>query len=465
MKTRSEQFASLALAVLLAIGAGVAWGLLFAWGSAVVSQIAASDNVHEQLLFLRDGTPIIQSFIGNNYDRRTFRTLDGKDVEVAHDSCAYGTYLVGPDYPKGRFTDLPWRLRVLCVHYDQYGAESWFFVRDGKLDGHGYFVCYDRAAKARVGCIGLGGFQTDVPPLDQQFPINGRTMHRGCMINWNRPGTDAARDFLTDDGLMEINFKKRSVAVVWKGADLISAAVLEPSLPSEGMIAKDAKFGPTLLLRTPDRVVALSPDGKEIKNYRLPPDLRENSFQWLALPNGETLVYQFVFGCPELFWFDAGGKVVRHQHIDLVNQGLSQFAKNTMLTATVPSPGVVAGLIVCYPWAPAECPNYWTYSDALRQAFGRIWPVVLVTGIISLVLAFVCYRRQRAYGLPWTWLWTIFVLLFGLPAFFGYLAHCAWPARLPCPHCGQRVPRDRPACFACGREFPAPAAKGIEVFA
>jgi hypothetical protein len=62
-------------------------------------------------------------------------------------------------------------------------------------------------------------------------------------------------------------------------------------------------------------------------------------------------------------------------------------------------------------------------------------------------------------------MWTIFVLLFGLPAFFGYLAHRAWPARLPCPHCGQRVPRDRAACFACNREFPPPAAKGIEVFA
>jgi len=50
-------------------------------------------------------------------------------------------------------------------------------------------------------------------------------------------------------------------------------------------------------------------------------------------------------------------------------------------------------------------------------------------------------------------------------AYLGYLAHRTWAARLPCPHCGQLAPRDRPACFACGREFPVPPPSGIEVFA
>jgi len=48
----------------------------------------------------------------------------------------------------------------------------------------------------------------------------------------------------------------------------------------------------------------------------------------------------------------------------------------------------------------------------------------------------------------------VFVLLLGVPGFLGYLAHRVWPARLPCPHCGRPVPRDRPACFACGHDFP-----------
>jgi hypothetical protein len=59
----------------------------------------------------------------------------------------------------------------------------------------------------------------------------------------------------------------------------------------------------------------------------------------------------------------------------------------------------------------------------------------------------------------------VFVLLFGVPAYLGYLAHRQWPGRRACPNCGRLAPRDRPACFACGRNFPSPAMKGIEVFA
>ena len=91
--------------------------------------------------------------------------------------------------------------------------------------------------------------------------------------------------------------------------------------------------------------------------------------------------------------------------------------------------------------------------------------VLCVTALIGAVLACFCYRHHRKYGLPWAWLWAAFVLLFGVPAYFGYLAHRSWPTRLPCPHCGKPAPRDRPACFACGQNFPSPAPKGIEVFA
>ena len=58
------------------------WGFLCGWGSSIVSEIASSGNVHEQLQFLRDGTPIIESYVGRNYQYRTFRTLDGKEVEA-----------------------------------------------------------------------------------------------------------------------------------------------------------------------------------------------------------------------------------------------------------------------------------------------------------------------------------------------------------------------------------------------
>jgi len=330
-------------------------------------------------------------------------------------------------------------------------------------------VGYDKIAKAAIGYIGCDGFRPDEPPLDRQFPVDGRRMSNAyggtAMIDCYYDRSRKVNYLLCDDGLRAVNVKKRTVTLVRKDDDLISAAMSTGPGSADETGSAESKHAPTMLLRTPDRVVVLTADGKEIENYPLPPELRQDNFQWIGLPGGKTLVYQSIFGNAELFWLEAGGKTVRHEHVELVNQGQSDFMRDTTTSVIVPSPALIAGFTVCYPWGPAECPRYWKYSDALRQAFSKIWPILLATEIVSIVLAWVCYRRQRKYGLLWTGVWIVFVLLFGLPAFFGYLAHRAWPARLPCPHCGQRVPRDRPACFACNRDFPPPAAKGIEVFA
>ncbi len=197
--------------------------------------------------------------------------------------------------------------------------------------------------------------------------------------------------------------------------------------------------------------------------------MRDADLRWVALPGGKALVSTSHSGRDTsrqaIFWFDADGKVVQQKQFDLHSPPESELLRVASPSVIVPSPASIAAFAFCYPWAPAEAGEPLTYSAALGRAFAMIWPILLITAVVSVALACVVYRRQRQQGLPWTWVWTIFVLLFGLPAYFGYLAHRTWPARLPCPHCGRRVPRDRPACFACGRDFPAPAAKGTEVFA
>jgi hypothetical protein len=85
--------------------------------------------------------------------------------------------------------------------------------------------------------------------------------------------------------------------------------------------------------------------------------------------------------------------------------------------------------------------------------------------LLSVILAVLCWRRNRQYFQPASGLWFVFVLLMGLPGLVGYLFHRRWPVQEACPACGRLVPRDRDACAACGKEFPAPQPKGIEVFA
>jgi hypothetical protein len=473
MRTRSEWFQPLALAALLSIGAGVVWGFVSGWAMSVVEEKVNSGNIHEGLVFLHDGTPIIETRTGRNYRFRTFRTLDGKKVEEPDEGFSGSASLLGPAYLDKRFSGLRWRERIVCVANDWYGGEAWYFVHNGERKGHGHFVGYDTKTKAKIGYLGSRGFRGEEPPLDEQFSVDGRRMlaqnlYGGAsMLNSNYyNGYGNTKHLLGDDGLWAINLKKRSVEMLRKGTDLLSGASSEFLLlaPKAGAVSPRLPPVPAVLLRTPDRVLTLASDGKELADYPLPPQLRQLTVQWVPLPGKEALASGFCFG-HELFWLDNGGKVARHQHFDLVDQGESELMRNAMMSTIIPSPAPIAAFTVCYPWAPAECSESLGYSAALGIAMAKVRPILLATGIVGLVAACACYFRQRKYGLPNTAVWTLFVLLFGLPAYFGYLAHRAWPARMPCPRCGRRVPRDRPACFACGRDFPMPAAKGIELFA
>ncbi len=50
---------------------------------------------------------------------------------------------------------------------------NWFFVHDGKPEGAGYFVGYERMSNRRVGFIGLSGFRSDPVPADEWIPVRG----------------------------------------------------------------------------------------------------------------------------------------------------------------------------------------------------------------------------------------------------------------------------------------------------
>ena len=183
MKMRSERFQSLALATLLAIGAGLVWGILAGWAMSIVSDIASSGNLHEQLVFLRDGTPIIESYVGRNYQAQNISHARRQAGGSGEQRLArHGQYRHGTGIPEQTLCRLGWSERIACVYNDWYGSEVWYFIHDGKLRGHGYFVGYDKKARAKIGYIGANGFQAEEPPLGPavpgQRPQDGR--RRNC---------------------------------------------------------------------------------------------------------------------------------------------------------------------------------------------------------------------------------------------------------------------------------------------
>ncbi len=475
MTIRIERFRYLALAIILSVGAGLIWGVVFAFGFGIVNSIISSHDVREELVFTHDETPIIQSYAGNNYGARTYRTLDGKPVEIAHYDLEHGARLSGPVNRRKRFFNLSWSQRIVDMRDDSYGPEKWYFICDGELHGRGYVVGYDKVAKAKIGYIGRNGFRSDEPPREEQFPVDGRKISRHGIRSLILYGVNM-RDFrdtkylLTDDGLIQINLKKRTVKNVWKETNLISAANLYDMRMVKTTSAKKISF-PAILLRMPDRVLVFDPSGKEIQTYLLPAELRNDSLTFIPLKGDKALVHKSFHHHNELLWIDTAGKIVEHRRVDLRERaGLGRTAQSFVGFIGVPSIGVFVGTAVCYPWgAETESLGYWAALSKGLQMLGKgihiYWPVFLFAGVISVILAVLCYRRQRKYGLPWTWVWTVFVLLFGVPAYLGYLAHRSWPVRLPCASCGRPAPRDREACFSCNHDFPAPKPKGIEVFA
>jgi hypothetical protein len=505
MTVRSDRFQSLLLAIILAIGAGAAWGLGIAWllVLTVDNLLPVDDRAGStQYIAVYDGAPVIQTRrygyqTGNPQDVEddSYRTLAGESIDAkpgkAHD--IYGpSFIRGPGYRKVRFNALMWSNRVerLANGVD----EQWFFINDGKPDGRGYLVGYNVKLNVKIGYLGRAGFSRDEPPVAEQFPVDGRALvgygHKAIHSLPCRTGQEEDEDaeshhypnglFLqASDGLVRINLKDRTATTFWSGPGLIwvekTSDVKRAKKESRAKLA----YSDRILLRTLDRLILLDVDGKVIRDFPLPAEFRDAGFSWYPLLDDAALVVidetslnnSLVPGIKELYWLDPSGKVVRQQEVDLRDppskyEALNKVVDTFRVSLALASPGTLATAILTYPWTFGhENLESLPYSAALIKAFHNFRWELLIMSLTSIVLATLCYRRQRKYGLPWTPVWTVFVLLFGLPAYFAYLAHRVWPARLACPHCAQLAPRDRPACIRCGHDFPQPAMKGTEVFA
>ena len=468
MMTRNKKFRCLALAAFLAIGAGMIWGMAFGFSFGVLHSIVYRQCVNERLTYTHDGVPVIESYEGRNYDSRTYRTLDGEPMERPRRGVrGYWAYLQTID-SRAPFFRPTWSERITQLGGN--GHERWFFICDGNLHGHCYMVGYDEKSKGKIGYLDRKGFRTDKPPLEEQFPIDGRKQTSGSLLfrcsqysNW-QPSTTY---LVTKDGLFYVSSKKRIVKLIWKGTDLFSGTIADDLQTDPKTMQDQEADSQSVLIRTPDRVLVYDSGGQKIQTYLLPAELRDKAFALIPLPDGKALVQSNIHQKDEVLWIDTTGKIVKRSDVNLQRSArISDTTESLFVSFCVPSVGIIGGTLIFYPWGPASV-NSWSlgYWVALSKGIRIWWPGLLFVSTLSVVLAILCYRRQRKYGLEWTWLWVGFVFLFGLPAYFGYLAHRRWPARLPCPNCNNLAPRDREACFSCHQKFPEPAPNGTEVFA
>ena len=356
--------------------------------------------------------------------------------------------------------------RILYFSVSDENIEHWYFITDGKREGHGFFVGYLGRGE-KLGYIGLKGICSEIPCEEEQFPVNSQRLpaqidyRRPCSLFSDsprgRPGKSLNKkiSMISGENVYGIDFESKAVTKIFHGPKLISLGDQVASLDDDNRKAYDGTVA--LMVRSQDQVVLVDVEGKERERYTIPPDWRDKELSFGLLAEGKAVLMHS--GDTGGIIIDREGTVLREFGASRSfyfrgnrNYGLSYSMLLPLLTH-LPSP--VTRLIQS---------GVYQYSTASVTAIclePRIWLLTL----FSSVAACITYYRQKQYALPWAWGWAVFVFLAGLPGLGGYWFHRRWAVRLPCPACGKKTPRDRERCACCGAEFSRPERKGTEIFA
>jgi hypothetical protein len=504
MKKKQAIFLPLVLATLLAVGFVAVVAGVLSW----ISSMATSGRGYrdyENLVVKSDGTPIIAKY-NNETWQEVYRTLDGQklDKEAAKSMrTLFPAQLLGAGDIAAIRTPLAATERIqpesdLAYMFNQsYTDEGgsivyWYFVHDGKREGKGYFAGFDRKSKQSVGYLGREGFCKEVPPQEQWFPMDGRLMGReqysyGMLPRFYKNREPSQNDIaypvvanpawktlmISGDDLLQIDLKSGKTTSLLKVPGMMSLSYIGDYRIQDVKENDDERHG-LAAVRTADRIIICDTTGKTVETFTIPESLRDRYFSFYHIGKDQALIdkqkhYLDAMSPEELLWTDSAGKILRRREVELAGRtthGQSQAdywfgAICTQSPLAMSAFGLLIGPLDDVSWMGGEL----DYPQAARLSWAKLWMPLVALIIVAGVLAFFCYRRQRRYALPWTWVWVGFVFLCGVPGYFGYRFHRRWAVLDVCPHCKKNVPRDRETCAACGQSFPPPERKGIEVFA
>ena len=480
MSEPKSSFRPLLWAATLAVGFGTVWAIVGAWLYAGIDSVrqGSEGNTYEQLVIRSDGTPLIHSYRFDDPSLSTYHDLSGR-VQDPPDgtNVLQGVYMPGGEGRPGIFADrLPWQQRLKVFVNEQEPVVSWYFVHDGKQEGAGYLVGYERESNRRGGFIGMQGFRSDPVPIDDWIPVRSALMadysqwsSAPISIYWGstRLGPRALRPGQRDlpphlvfipsgNRIQLVDLSTRSVKTVFQASAPIEALGVPP-------LSTSSKEQP-ILVRAGQQIQTLDHNYKTTRAFTIPNevDRSDRGVTWYEIDNGQAIAIT-----PRTVYRIAVDGTIQDQveyNLKTGSRALSQEMGAFLFALALPSPALV---IAIEPLLLMGIDPALSYPGAMSALVKSSWPSLLMIFALSLVLALMAKRRSRAFGLAnrEQFAWTVFVLFLGLPAYVGFRLHRRWPIREACPHCNARVPRDRTACAECGTRFPDPALKGIEIFA
>ncbi len=469
---------SIGLATVLAVGALFVWTLTFTWVFGVAGQLLSPQQPSEQLTFTVEGQPLVQTTTYRGNNTTVYRTLDGQDVDNLdkYEMQGGNSWLPGLDISTNERLD--WRSRVIGFAEPSGMPYYWYLITDGQPQAHAYFMGYDAKTKHAIGYLGPGGFRTERPPLADQFEIDPKLvsywgLFAGQMGNQGQEPNSYWRGspaIFLDSGqsLFRVDLRHRSVASVPVDGKVVSVGNIgQPvRVPEERHAIEKTRIG----VRLADRVVVLDDAGHALRSIALPDDVRQRILNVYLTTGPESIVVALAdlhHELTEVYWLAPQGEVLRHEQLRLRGGFFGGGEQPAWQTAVgLPSPLLCAiTFAVTRPQQSVAIGRFTDFRAALAASLSESWPTFLVLLTLSAVLAGASYRRQFRYSQYGAIAWAIFVLLSGPAGLIGYFLHRHWPATERCCQCGATVPRDRDGCRVCSAAFPAPAPRGIEIFA
>ncbi|MDR3633485.1 MAG: hypothetical protein P4L84_06595 [Isosphaeraceae bacterium] len=484
----------LLLAALLAAGFGTLWAVLVGWLGIVIQEARTGKTrpPRETIVVTTDGTPVIQSVSFDDLSRTTYRDVNGREhAPITQNDQAIAMYLYGErSGPHRLLSHADWRTRIKIFMDEREPAAVWYFVHDGNPQGSGYFVGYEHTSNRLIGYIGRSGFRAERPPPGERISVRGNLAlnyeywSSATLTIYNANARGARPDrwdvpprlvhVPSGNSLRLVDLDARTVTTAFEApAPIVSVSV--PTLSSYAG-SKSTKEQP-ILVWSGDKIYKLNHQYRVIGTFTVPADVnRSTTVTWYETESGQSVV-EYVrtpkagpgrvgdVTPPTVSMIAADGAIRQSFEVTLRSGAdrINEEATSRLLGFALPAPAILAGAVLTMAMENPAFGPATARGGLLKQAL----PALATVLVISSILAAVVWRQGRVFGFSQREqiAWAVFVLLFGVPAFAGFLLHRRWPAREPCPHCHVRSARDRDACTECGTPFPEPTLKGTEIFA
>ncbi len=166
-------------AATLATGFGTLWFAIVLWvGTSMQEEWRGGRRYwppREALEVRSDGTLLISTTRWEDRPQTTYRDLSGRAQDVPDRSDLLAAVATAGEHRTPVFfsSQLGWEQRLKPFLNEREPTVNWFFVHDGKPEGAGYFVGYERVSNRCAGFIGLSGFRSQPVPAAEWIPVRG----------------------------------------------------------------------------------------------------------------------------------------------------------------------------------------------------------------------------------------------------------------------------------------------------